>query len=60
MCTQVFRANIRGAEEFAPILDDLGVPRSKQAEVQQVFASNYLKKVDQMQSVYDDEQASMT
>jgi hypothetical protein len=60
VCTQVFRANLRGAEEFAPILDELGVPRGKQAEVQQVFAASYLKKVDQMQSVYDDEQASMT
>ena len=60
VCTQVFHANIRGAEELAPILEELGVPRSKQAEVQQVFAASYLKKVDQMQNVYDDEQASMT
>lgn len=28
--------------------------------MQQVFAANYLKKVEQLQSVYDDEQASMT
>ena len=46
VCTQVFRANLRGAEELAPILEELGVPRSKQAEVQQVFAASYLKKVD--------------
>jgi len=60
VCTQVFRANIRGGEELAPILEEIGVPKSKQAEVQQVFQTSYLKKVDQMQSVYDDEQASMT
>jgi len=34
VCTQIFRANIRGAEELGPVLDDLGVPKGKQAEVQ--------------------------
>ena len=29
VCTQIFCANIRGAEELAPILEELGVPRSK-------------------------------
>ena len=60
VCTHIFKANLRGAEEFAPILDELGVPKKAQADVQQVFAANYLKKVEQLQSVYDDEQASMT
>ena len=46
VCTQIFRANLRGAEEFAPILDELGVPRGKQAEIQQVFAGSYVKRTD--------------
>ncbi len=33
VCTQIFRANLRGTEEFAPILEELGVPRNKAAEV---------------------------
>jgi hypothetical protein len=60
VCTHIFRANLRGAEEFAPILDDLGLPKKAQQEVLQVFAANYLKRTEQLQSVYDDEQASMT
>jgi hypothetical protein len=48
ICTQVFRANLKGAEEFGPILDEIGVPRGKAAEVQQVFATTYLKRVEQM------------
>lgn len=60
VCTHVFKANLRGAEEFAPVLDDLGLPRGKQAEVQAVFQQSYLKRSEQLQSVYDDEQASMT
>lgn len=60
ICTQVFHANLKGAEEFGPILDEIGVPRSKVAEVQQVFSTSYVKKAEQMQNVYDDEQASMT
>ncbi len=34
VCTQVFRANLKGAEEFAPVLEELGVPRAKSTEVQ--------------------------
>ena len=33
VCTHVFRANLRGAEEFQPILDEIGVPKAKAAEV---------------------------
>lgn len=33
VCTQIFRANLKGAEEFAPVLEELGVPRAKAAEV---------------------------
>ena len=60
ICTQVIKVNLKGQEEFQPILDEIGVPRAKQAEVHQVFTNSYLKKVEQLQSVYDDEQASMT
>jgi hypothetical protein len=55
ICTQVIKANLKGQEEFQPILDEIGVPRAKKAEVQQVFSISYLKKVEQLQSVYDDE-----
>ncbi len=48
ICTQAFRANLKGAEEFGSVLDEIGVPRAKAAEVQQVFAASYLKKVEQM------------
>jgi|LauGreDrversion4_2_1035121.scaffolds.fasta_scaffold371583_1 hypothetical protein len=60
LCTQIFRVNLKGAEEFAPILEEIGVPRNKAGEVQQVFMQTYLKRVEQLQNVYDDEQASMT
>lgn len=55
ICTQIIKANLKGQEEFQPILDEIGVPRAKQVEVQQVFTNSYLKKVEQLQSVYDDE-----
>jgi hypothetical protein len=32
VCTHVFRANLKGAEEFAAILEELGVTRAKAAE----------------------------
>ena len=34
VCTHVFRANLKGAEEFAPVIEELGVPKSKANEVQ--------------------------
>lgn len=46
VCTHIFKANLKGPEEFAPILEELGLPKSKQAEVQQVFAQTYLKRVE--------------
>lgn len=55
ICTHIFKSNLRSAEELAPVLDDIGVPKSKQAEVQGVFAASYLKRTEQLQSVYDDE-----
>jgi hypothetical protein len=48
VCTHIFRANLKGAEEFAPILEDLGIPKSKHGDLQQVFANTYLKRVDQL------------
>lgn len=27
VCTQIFKANLKGAEELAPILDELGIPK---------------------------------
>ena len=29
ICTQVIKANLKGLEEFQPILDEIGVPRAK-------------------------------
>ena len=33
ICTQVIKANLKGQEEFQPILQEIGVPKAKQAEV---------------------------
>ena len=46
VCTHIFKANLRGAEELTPVLEEMGIPKSKQGEVQQVFATTYLKRVE--------------
>lgn len=59
VCSQIFKVNLKGTEEFSHIIEELGL-RSRAADVQKVLATIYLKRVEQLQNVYDDEQASMT
>ena len=51
--------NVKGQEEFTHILEGLGL-KSKMQELHKVFVNSYLKRMDQMLNVYDDEQLSMT
>ena len=59
VCSQIFKVNLKGPEEFAVIIEELGL-KSRAADMQKAFANSYLKRVEQMANVYDDEQLSMT
>ena len=59
VCSQIFKVNLKGPEEFAVIIEELGL-KSRAADMQKAFANSYLKRVEQMANVYDDEQQSMT
>ena len=59
LCTQIFRVNLKSQEEFSHIVEELGL-RPKASEMQKVFSNAYLKRVEQLGNVYEDEQASMT
>ena len=59
VCSQIFKVNLKGPEEFAVIIEELGL-KSRAADMQKAFANSYLKRVEQMANFYDDEQLSMT
>ena len=59
VCSQIFKVNLKGPEEFAVIIEELGL-KSREADMQKAFANSYLKRVEQMANFYDDEQLSMT
>ncbi len=51
--------NLRSWEEFALILSDMGI-KTIPDSVQKVFINSYVKRLEQLANVLDDEQASMT
>ena len=59
VCTQIFKSNLKGTEEFNHVIDDMGL-RSKAQDLGKAFTNAYLKRTEQLQNVYDDEQSSMT
>eukprot|EP00347_Sterkiella_histriomuscorum_P022978 403336419 len=59
ICTSIFKINIKGHEEFSHIIEELGL-KARAQDMQKMFQNAYLKRVDQMSNVYDDEQQSMT
>ena len=56
---QVYRQNLKSWEEFSLILEDMGL-KTKASAIQKVFQTVYLKKVEQLGDVMEDEEASMT
>ena len=54
VCTQIFKQNLKGTEEFNHVIDDLGL-RSKAQDLGKAFTNAYLKRTEQLQNVYDDE-----
>ena len=59
LCALVFKLNVKGAEEFQLILDDLGLKGKNGEGAQQSFAK-YLQRVENLNAVTEDEDAAMT
>ena len=59
ICSSIFKVNLKGNEEFIMVVNDMGLKGQAQ-ELCKVFQAAYLKKIEQLQNVYEDEQASMT
>jgi hypothetical protein len=59
VCSHIFKNNLKGQEEFSHVIEGLGL-RAKAQDMQKVFVNTYLKRVEALSNVYEDEQASMT
>mmetsp|Transcript_34313 Transcript_34313/g.33531 ORF Transcript_34313/g.33531 Transcript_34313/m.33531 type:complete len:202 (+) Transcript_34313:158-763(+) len=59
ICSQIFKMNLKGLEEFTHIIEGLGA-KAKMQELHKVFTNSYQKRMEQMLNVYEDEQLSMT
>ena len=54
ICASIIKVNLRGTEELAHILKDLGLTPELQQPIQQVFKAHYLDRLDQINNVYED------
>ena len=55
ICAQIIKVNIRGQEEFAHVLSELGIDQATQAEVVKVFKMHYLDRIEAINTAYDEQ-----
>jgi hypothetical protein len=54
LCSSIIKVNVKGVEEFAHVLSDLGIDRKLQQEIAQVFQVHYLERVNAINNAYED------
>ena len=55
ICASVIKVNVKGIEEFAHVLSDLGIDRKVQQEVCEIFQQHYLDRVQAINNAYEDQ-----
>ena len=54
ICAQVYRAGVRGTDEFQLVLDSIGLKGSKGAPIQEVFSNVYLARLELINGSQED------
>ena len=55
ICSTVVRINVKGIEEFAHVLADLGIQRAQQETICEVFQLHYLDRMKQINNAYENQ-----
>ena len=54
ICGSIIKVNLKGLEEFAHVLSDLGLDRKTQKEVAEMYKQHYLDRTDAINNAYED------
>mmetsp|Transcript_2677 Transcript_2677/g.4507 ORF Transcript_2677/g.4507 Transcript_2677/m.4507 type:complete len:141 (-) Transcript_2677:490-912(-) len=55
LSASVVKANIKGVEEFAAILQDLGIDQAESQACVETFSLHYLQRIGQINETYEEE-----
>ena len=55
ICGSIIKVNLKGLEEFAHVLSDLGLDRKTQKEVAEMYKQHYLDRTDAINNAYEDQ-----